>query len=196
MILACATGVIGSQLSDGTLSLMMSRPITTTRLVLSKWFAVGFAAFAVVFTQLLAEIVVTCFRTPYLLDPGAVLANAVERALLCFGLGAVITLLSTFVSGVKDLALYLVIAIGFSLLSLASQINERSASAFWKPIIKLLRPFVEGGAAAVQLVMLPYIDLSSLTLISSTLAYLSVVAFCLSLSIWLLNRKELPYGAD
>jgi ABC-type transport system involved in multi-copper enzyme maturation permease subunit len=202
LALICGAGTIGSQLSDGTLSLVLSRPITISQYAASKWFAISVAAIVVSSLQLLSELLVALCRTPAAVDVSTLAANLIERILFCIGFGAVLTFLSALVSGGKDLGLYLLAQLTLQLLALASSINARSVpEGIARFAVQVFGPVAKWLAATLQLILNPYVEVSSVLngmaiSSSSIFSYLAVITVFLSLAIFCLNRRELPYGAD
>lgn len=94
-VLAVGSDCIGAQLNDGTLSLVLSRPVRISSYAFSKWLAVANAASVAAMTQFAAEVIVAVSRTPYLIDWPYVLTNGVERLLVCFGFAAVFMFFSS-----------------------------------------------------------------------------------------------------
>ncbi len=202
MVLICGSGVIGSQLNDGTLSLALSRPVKIVTYVFSKWFAVSVAASVATGIQLIAELIVAMSRTPALIDYSNLAVNGLERTLVCFGFSAVLVLLSSLFSGIKDLGIYLLLTLALSLIGMFSQIKGSSVpEGLARTAVEILVPVARSFAGLLQSVLPPTIDLSELTSgnmpsLSAFAMYLAVITVCLSIAIFRLNRKELPYGAD
>lgn len=201
-VLACGSGCIGGQLNDGTLSLVLSRPVKISSYAFSKWFAVAVAASAASLTQFAAEMIVVACRTPYLVDGGFVLANFFERLMICFAFSAVFMFFSSMVSGAKDLAIYFVCFIIFKICEVLAQIRPETLDAgLGKTLATLFVPPIAVVDQALGFVLAPKIDLAPLLVNSvitwpSVTAYLTVLTIFISVCIYSLNRRELPYGAD
>jgi len=199
LVLIVGSGCIGSQLNDGTLSLTLSRPLTVAQYVMSKWFAVFVASSVAALSQLAAEVLVSLTRTPALINPADVLTNGAERVILCVGLSAVLILLSSLVSGVKDLAFFLVLSMVASLCVGIGQLKVDDVPAGWPQLaVSVLCPVCYHIGQAGNFILGPMVDLSSLANIpwSVVASYFAVIATFLSLAIFSLNRRELPYGAE
>jgi ABC-type transport system involved in multi-copper enzyme maturation permease subunit len=202
LILICACGVIGNQTSEGTLSLLLSRPVTVTRFVFSKWLAIAALASLVSLLQLAAELTVAVCRTPAIINWTDVGLNAFERLLMCLGVSALMILLSSLVSGIKDLGLVMLIYIGEKILQALSMLRVTDVpEGLMRASASALFPAVRVIAAVLNTIMQPGIDMSVLLAglsipISEITSYLAVIFVCLALAIFRLNRKELPYGAD
>jgi hypothetical protein len=201
-VLACGSGCIGGQLNDGTLSLVLSRPIKISSYALSKWLAVAIAASTVSMIQFSAELFVALFRTPYALDATLIATNGTERILLCFGFSAVFMFFSSLVSGSKDLAVYLVFLIASGITGMLAQIEPNSIpEGIGRSIATMLVPPIGSVYEILHFILEPTIALTTLLkhgLFSwiEVTAYFSVIAFFVSVCIYSLNRRELPYGAD
>lgn len=201
-VLACGSGCIGGQLNDGTLSLVLSRPLKISSYVVSKWLAVAVASTIASMMQLVSELIVAYFRTPHLLDFGQILTNGIERILICFGFSAVLMFFSSIVSSSKDLAIYLVCYLVSQVCGMLAQIRpETLPEGAGRIAASLLVPPVALFYQFINFVLAPNIDLSPLrnhfpiNWVGCT-AYFAVVACFTSLCIYSLNRRELPYGAD
>lgn len=201
-VLTCGSGCIGRQLNDGTLSLVLSRPVKISSYAVSKWLSVAIASSLASMIQFAAELIVQDARAPYVMDAGFILTNGVERLLMCAGFSAVLMFFSSLVSGSKDLAVYLVCYIVEQIVSLISQIRpETIQNNLGKIAASIFVPPAGVLAQILQLVLAPSIDLSPLinhVMVNwfEITAYFAVVTFFISICIFSLNRRELPYGAD
>jgi hypothetical protein len=201
-VLACASGCIGRQLNDGTLSLVLSRPLKISQYALSKWMAVSIASIVVCLTQFTAEIIVALARTPYWVSAPDIIANGVERILVCVGFSAVFVFFSSLVSGSKDLAVYLVLYLLAIISGWLGQIGpETLPEGTGRVVAKLFVPVMGVIAQVLGYVLSPFIDfaplLNGLPLSwTAFTAYFCVITIFLSFCIFGLNRRELPYGAD
>jgi ABC-type Na+ efflux pump permease subunit len=201
-VLICGSGAIGSQLNDGTLSLVLSRPVTITKYVFSKWFAVSSASSIAAIVQLLCELAVALNRTPAAVSFTDVAINGTERILVCFGFAAVMILLSALVSGIKDLGLYLLLSILGVICSMLSQIKSNSVpDGLARVAVSIMVPFAQQCQTILDQILQPFVDLSPLLSgafisLHAIASYLAVITLFLSLAIFSLNRRELPYGAD
>ncbi|HIA55576.1 MAG TPA: hypothetical protein EYN91_26420 [Candidatus Melainabacteria bacterium] len=201
-VLAVGSGCIGAQLNDGTLSLVLSRPVKISSYALSKWMAVAIAASVAGMTQFAAEIIVALARTPYSIDWAFVLTNGAERLMVCFGFAAVFMFFSSLVSGSKDLAIYLVCMIAATICQWISQIRPESipagpgriAAALLVPTFSVLHEILK--ALLAPLISLePLLNHSAISF-SSITTYFAIICVFISVCIYSLNRRELPYGAD
>jgi len=194
-------GVIGREMQHGTISLVLARPISIVSYVLSKWFAVGLAASVCAFQALLVEHLISAVFSPSLAFDPEFLVNGAERVLICFGTAAFLTFLSSLVSGLKDLALLAGLLFLLSISSAAIQILEyfpggRSGdmaeqaihigTVFAQGIIFVLYPCVPIG----------YLIAGNYNEIISLLSYATMITVFLSLSIFVLTRKEFSYAAE
>jgi ABC-type transport system involved in multi-copper enzyme maturation permease subunit len=201
-VLICGSGAIGSQISDGTLSLVLSRPLTIRKYIFSKWFAIAVASTTAALIQLVSEVIVELNRTPAALNLSDVLINGTERALFCFGFSAVMILFSAVASGFKDLGLYFILVIINAISMMLAQIKPESVpEGVGRTIVNITLPASQIVNSVTEKIIQPGIDLSPLiagTILSlhEFATYFAVIAAFLSLAIYSLNRRELPYGAD
>jgi len=197
-----ASGVIGREVQNGTIALVLARPITIANYVISKWFAVGFAASLCALEAVFCEHIISAVNCPSLLWAPEVLANAFERVILCFGTAAFLVLLSSLVSGLKDLALLAGFGFAFVLynafastvyglaISRGHMIDSNFALHFGRLIENL---FVA--------ILFPYVPLSvffsgNFFAYGPVISLVTLIACCLSISIWVLTHREFSYAAD
>ncbi len=195
-----AAGVIGREVQNGTIALVLARPISIATYVYSKWFAVAFAASLCAVEAVFCEHIISAVNCPALLWRTEFLTNGVERVLLCFGTAAFLILLSSMVSGLKDLAL--LAGYGFTFMvfaSVSSMVHHLCAAAHFDPDL------ARGAFRAIEHVfggiIFPYVQLSvffsgDLFALGSIVSYLTLITCSLALAIKVLTRKEFSYAAD
>jgi ABC-type transport system involved in multi-copper enzyme maturation permease subunit len=186
LALAFAAGLIGQDLSSGTLPLLLTRPVTRTRYVTSRWLAASAGTVAVALLQHgLAALLMVLRGAP---PPATVLLLALGNAvLLALGTCAVMTLFSSLLSGLGDLGLMALLQLSSNVLAAvgAARSSEalvraaQEAQRFLKPGFDLAT-LGHGGA-------LPVFELVS---------YLSTVTLGLALAIVIMNRRELSYATS
>lgn len=197
-----ASGVIGREVQNGTIALVLARPITIANYVVSKWFAVGFAASLCAVEAVFCEHIVSAFNCPSLLWAPEVLTNGFERVVLCFGTAAFLVFLSSLVSGLKDLALLAGFGFVFVLYNAFAQTVYQCAVTTARLVDTSFA--VNCGHLIESLfigILFPYVPLSVVTS-GNLFAYgpifslLALVTCCLSFSIWVLTHREFSYAAD
>jgi ABC-type transport system involved in multi-copper enzyme maturation permease subunit len=202
MALIWCSGVIGNQVSDGTLPLLFSRPVSTVQYVTSKWFAVGSAAALTCLAQSLAELLIALCDYPFMIDPVSAATRVFVRTLISFGVAAFFTLLSSLVSGLKDLGVYFLLVILQTIMAGLAQIKADSVPyPFWKAVVQAVIPSSRAGSDILSGLLRPSIDIelmmSAATAVWSTIFfYIAAVTGCVALAVFVLNRKELPYSVD
>ncbi|MEK7270645.1 MAG: ABC transporter permease subunit [Planctomycetota bacterium] len=184
--LVFAAGMIGQDVSSGTLQLLLARPVRRSEYVLSRGLAAVLGTLAVVWTQIAIAVLLLAARgaTPATRD---VLALAGGDALLAIGMAAVMALLSSLVPGLADLGLLLITNVTASALGAFAQFKHWEALArgaqeigrFLKPEVSLA-PLLLGGAVSWFEVV----------------SWLSTVTLCLALAIVVTNRRELSYASS
>ncbi|MDR3614460.1 MAG: hypothetical protein P4L53_12935 [Candidatus Obscuribacterales bacterium] len=201
-VLVWGCGTVGRQISDGTMSLLFSRPLTTTSFIFSKWLAVASASMATALLQLSAEAIVQFARTPSSMAYGDLWCNAAERIMFCFGFAAVMVFLSSLVTGIKDLGLVFVLTVIQSIATLVAQMKPwKGSDALTKSIIQLASAAGQFTSSLLSTLTKPTIEMQAILSAMPEMwyqifAYLAVITVCLSLAILLLNKRELPYGSD
>jgi ABC-type transport system involved in multi-copper enzyme maturation permease subunit len=199
-VLIWGIGTIGRQVQDGTLSLLLSRPLMISKLVTSKWFAVAVASSITSILQLMAELLVAFSRNQQISVFEAA-TNGVERVLVCIGLSAVVILLSSLVTGVKDIGLYVLLSILNDIFkSLAAIEPDPSQNTTLKSFVVWSAHCAGSVYRFIQECLVPKIDLQMCISLGSIpwhelSLYLAIIATSLSLAIYTLNRKEFPYGS-
>jgi ABC-type transport system involved in multi-copper enzyme maturation permease subunit len=194
-------GVIGREVQHGTISLVLARPISIASYVMSKWFAVGFAASVCSVQALLLEHLVSSAFCPSLLWQGEFLSNGLERIFLCFCAASFLILLSSLVSGLKDMALLagilFLLSISSAGMSLAQYIPGGSTGVLAEQLGHFFAVFGQG----LVFILYPYVPVGSLlggnyNDILTLLSWLTTITCCLSLAIFVLTRKEFSYAAE
>ena len=185
LMLALGAGMIGQDVSSGVLQLLCARPVRRSEYVLSRWMGVALAGVAISLAQLaIASALLTARGAA---PPAQEIALfAATRALECFGLAAVLALLSSLIGGVGDLALYLVAGLSGGVLTMVAQAKQ------WTWLDRIASQFMQA--------LMPGIDLHRLLVVTPMpwfpiLSYASTVTLCLALAIVVVNRKELSYAS-
>lgn len=186
LALTLAAGMIGQDLSSGTLQLLLARPVTRAQYVFSRWGAIAAGSVLVVVLQTLCVAAIVLVRgAPVPWDQAALyLGNSV---LLASGVAAVMALLSSLASGIADLGLLL-------LVFLTAQVLEKVGMfKSWG--------WLERGAGELLRALKPGLDLAALVhggpaVWPAVAAYLSTVTLCLALAVLVMNRRELSYASS
>jgi hypothetical protein len=185
LALTLAAGMIGQDLSSGTLQLLLARPVTRAQYVFSRWGAVTAGTFLVVVLQCLCAAALMLVRgAPVPWGQAALyLGNSL---LLAAGTAAVMALLSSLAAGIADLGLLF-------LVFLSAQVLEKVG--MFKSWDWLTR-----GAGELLRVLKPELGLATLfqggqPAWPALVAYASTVTLCLALAIVVMNRRELSYAS-
>ena len=179
-------GLIGQDVSSGTLQLLFARPVTRGEYVLSRWFGASLAASSLLVAQLALALGLMALHheTPAARDLALFVGGEV---LNIFGMISVLLLFSTMLPGVGDFLAIIVAAITGQVLQFAAT---------------LLRvPWLARAGVEVGRFILPGLDLGALFgggPISwfEVISYFSTVALCVSLAIVILNRREFSYATE
>ena len=179
-------GLIGQDVSAGTLQLLFARPLTRGEYVLSRWLAAALAASCLMLVQLAIAAGLLAMRGE---APGArdLAIFAGGQLFGIVGTISVLLLFSTLLPGVGDL-LALIVA---GVMGQGLQLGAALFNAPW-----LARAGVELGRFAA-----PALDLARLfgggrVSWFDIVAYFSSVTLCLALAIVVMNRRELSYAND
>ena len=179
-----ATGAIGQDVSNGTLQMLLSRPVTRPSYVLNRWLGSMLAAGAVALTTIgIGALLV--IGNGGKLDAIFVVRMLLEATTDIAAFTAVTVMMSAFVAGIGDLALY-----GASLF-MTSMIG--GAAEFYR------LPWVTRASRELMQVLLPKVTWewlgvgappSLLPLVSCAFT----IALSLAVAITVVNRKELSYA--
>ncbi|MFI5372636.1 MAG: ABC transporter permease subunit [Candidatus Eisenbacteria bacterium] len=183
--LVFSIGLIGQDLSSGVLQLLFARPVRRWEYVMSRWFAAGSISALVGMAQaaMIALIMVLRGAAPGVSEALVFIA---ERAFEGFGIAAVFVLLSSLVSGVGDVALWIGVQFVCGIGSMVAQAKN------WTLAARLI-----GEAQAAMNPNLPLAQIiNGLAPWAPASAYLSVVAVSLTLAVILMNRRELSYASS
>ncbi len=180
--LVIAAGVIGDSLSNGTLALLLTRPLRRRDVVYTKWMAVASASSAAMLAHLALEAAGLALhgRAQTLT---ALVLNALERVLVAGGVCAVMVCLSSVLPRKLDVATWL-IAFLFGAIAAGTE-----------------RPWLATSGEVLVNVLLPRVNLwrtfaATPIAWSAVAAYVAQVAGALALAACALNEKELSYGSE
>lgn len=186
LALTLGAGMIGQDLSSGTLQLLLARPVTRARYVFSRWGAVAAGTFLITVLQALVAALIMALRgAPVPWGEAALFLG--NNALLALGTAAVMALLSSLAAGIGDLGLLFLVFISAQVLEKAGMFKSWDWLALGagellralKPELDLA-PFFHGGPVAWLAVV----------------SYLSTVTLCLGLAVVVMNRRELSYASS
>jgi ABC-type transport system involved in multi-copper enzyme maturation permease subunit len=179
-------GVVGQDFSSGVIQLVFARPITRARYVTCQWLAVGLAAAALATgAVVLSAVAARLAGSPRVAMDLAGRLTA-DNVIACFGIGAVLVMLSSFGSGLSGMALAVVLTAG--------SVTTVQLAREWP------NPIVEAVAARLLALLLPRVDLAELVVDGrvswhATTSYLSTVTICLVVAIAVLNRRDVSYAS-
>jgi ABC-type transport system involved in multi-copper enzyme maturation permease subunit len=186
LALTLAAGMIGQDVSTGTIQLVFARPVTRAQYVFSKWAAVTLGTWCVIALECVLAGVVMLARGAPIPWGGAALFLA-NNALLALGTAAVMALLSALVPGLGDLGLLFLAFLSAQVIGgIGSFRNWRLAMRAAEELQRSLKPEIELWSLAHGHPV-PW---------SMVIAYFSTVTLCLAIAILLMNRKELSYASS
>ena len=183
--LILGAGAIGRDLTSGALALALTRPLLRRDYVLAKWAAIVAAAGLVTLLQLGLEAGIMAWYYPRAFDllSNQPLHAAFTRLSLCAGVGAVLVLLSTLVSGQGNVIL-------FGLCFAAAQVLQGQGASLKLPWVSRVGQELAGAL----LPRLNAIDVfrSSPPSWYAILTWLSTVCLALCGAVLVLNHRD-PY---
>ena len=177
-------GLIGQDLSSGTLQLLFARPVTRTEYVLSRWLSAGLAASCLVVAQIAigAGLLAMHGEAPAAREIG-ILAG--EQVLAALGTTSVLLLLSSLLPGLGDI----LGIVGATFLASALQLAAALLKATW-----VARAGVELGRFVSPTLALGPIFGGGAVSWFEVVSYFSTVTLCVALAIVVMNRRELSYA--
>ena len=179
-------GIIGLEVSTGSLALFFTRPLTRFAYVLSRWAGAAAVASALVVLSLTAEVALLVARDAEV-GVTAVLMALADRISVVIGIVSVMTFFSAMASSLGDLVIW--IAINIVAMSLGAS-GEAAAIPLLTDAGHVLRGIANPGIDSFRL-------LSSMRLPWSHPAlYLATVLLAIGLAGVVLNRKELSYASE
>ena len=181
-----AAGAIGQEVASGVLTLTFARPVTRQAYVLSRWAGAGGFAAALGLAQIAVGLMAIAARGGPLPQGADVAALVLECVLVSFTASAVMVMLSSFVNGLGDVALW---ATGMAIALFATGIAQVKD---W--------PALARAAQELQLVLIPSLHAGWLFGVGepqpfALISVLSTLAASLAVAVWVVNRKELSYAA-
>ena len=182
--LLLAAGAIGQDVSSGVLQLVFARPVARAEYVLSRWLACTLGASTICALQLVLAVAGILVRGGHVAPLDAV-ALLLEDLLAGGAQVAVMLLLSAAVTGLGDLALFL-------LGMLSMQVTGMVAGAkHWEVLARI--------AAEIQSTLSPKLDLAWIAghgspAFAGLALVLSTIAIGLAGAITLISRRELSYA--
>ena len=186
LALTLAAGMIGQDLSSGTLQLLLARPVTRAQYVFSRWGAVAAGTLLITVLQTLVAALVMTLRGAPVPWGGAALFLA-NGALLALGTAAIMALLSSLAAGLGDLGLLFLVFISAQVLEKVGMFKS------WEWLVR--------DAGKLLQLLKPELDLASLShggpvAWFAVVSYLSTVTLCLGLAVVVMNRRELSYASS
>jgi len=179
-------GLIGQDVSSGTLQLLFARPVTRAEYVLSRWLGAALAASCLLAVQLAIGVALMALHHE---APGAkdLAIFAGGQVLAAFGTVSVLLLFSTVLPGVGD---FIAIIVGI----VTGQALQLAAVLF-------KAPWLARAGTEIGRFMVPTLDLGALfgggpVSWFEVVSYFSTVTLCVALAIVILNRRELSYATE
>lgn len=181
-----AAGVIGLEVSSGSLALFFTRPITRWSYVFSRWGGAAAVACSLTLVSLAGEVVLIHGRGGEVSSTTLIIA-LIDRLSIVIGVVTMMTCFSALVSSLGDLVIWM----SAHILAMSLAASGDAASI----------PILSKAGGALRRVANPEIDafllLSSMRVPWSHLAfYAGIVLLALGIAAFALNRKELTYASE
>lgn len=181
-----SAGIIGLEISTGSLSLYFTRPITRAAYVLSRWGGAASVAASMTLVSLGAESAILLYRDGEMSLAAFLLALA-DRLLATIGVVSVMVCFSALTSSLGDLVIWASIHI---LAVAAASAGQMAAMTWMQDLARILRRVAN-----------PMLDVHRL-LASSRVPWAEVAGYAATLilaaaiAIVAMNRKELSYASE
>lgn len=184
--LLSSAGIIGLEISTGSLSLYFTRPLTRAAYVVSRWSAAASLAAGMTLIGLAAESAIVLFRDGDISLAAFVLAFT-DRLFVTIGIVSVMVCFSALTSSLGDLVIWASIHI----LALATGAAGHMAAIVW----------MQDLARVLRRIANPMFDLhrvlsSSRIPWAEVLGYGATLTLAVAIAIAALNRKELSYASE
>jgi ABC-type transport system involved in multi-copper enzyme maturation permease subunit len=181
-----SAGLVGQDVSSGTLQLLLARPVTRAEYVVSRWLGAVLIATGLLVAQLVLGVALLGLRGEL---PGGkeLVLFAGGQVLDIVGTTSVLLLFSTMLPGIGD---FLAVIVA-TLTGQALQLGGTLFKAAW-----LVRAGVEVGRFVA-----PALDLGRLfgggpVSWFEVVSYFSTVTLCVALAIVVMTRRELSYATE
>jgi len=179
-------GLIGMDVSSGTLQLLFARPVTRAEYVVSRWLGAAATASCLSAAQVAfgAGLLALHHTPPDARDLAIVLGVQVLNA---FGTASVLLLLSTLLPGIGDiLAIFVAVVTGQALQLGAALFKAPWLARAGQELVRFVNPSLDLGA----------IFGSGPVSWFEVVSYFSTVTLCVALAIVVMNRRELSYATE
>jgi hypothetical protein len=181
-----ASGIIGLEVSSGSLSLFFTRPLSRARYVLSRWSAAASVALTAISLGLAIETTIIAIRNGDI-SAAAVALALTDRALLAIGIVSVLACFSAIASSLGDLVIWA----SLHILGVALGAAGHSANIVWlQDVARLLRRVANPMLDVHRLLASSRVPWAEVTGYAATLALAAAIA------IFVMNRKELSYASE
>ena len=180
-----AAGILGQELSSGTLQLALARPLTRRRYVLGRWLGAvaGIAAIAALLIGVGAILLARNGHAPTAAELGVTYAQAVLDGAAT---AAVLTAFSALLGGLGDLAILLLL---YTSLPLLEQVAPPMGWTMLSRVLDAIHPIVAPRFALGFLAGAGSVSWAGLANASG------VLVLGLGIAIAAMNRRELSYGS-
>ncbi|MBI3535775.1 MAG: ABC transporter permease subunit [Deltaproteobacteria bacterium] len=188
-------GLIGRDVSTGTLHLLLTRPIIRYRYVLVKWFALSFLATTICWLNFFLGIgIIRIFQGESIVTH-VLLGEMINVLIYSFGTASLVAAFSSLLPGHGDLGLWFSLFLIFQGAIQLLIYLKIYATMFVKVGLEILLPgynFVDYNSGKLSEILAKW---SGFDMYLFGLAWLAIMLVYLSLACWALNRKELSYGS-
>jgi ABC-type transport system involved in multi-copper enzyme maturation permease subunit len=178
-------GMIGQDVSAGTLPLLLARPVSRTRYVVARWLGVILGAWLIVALQGLCAASIMLARgaaVPWR-DGALFLANGAFEVI---GMASLLAVLSALMNGLGDLGLLLLLFMSRQALGMVAQVRSSA------PLLRAAEEL--GRLIGPKLELGPFFGPAPVSWFE-VVSYFSTVTLCLALAILIVNRRELSYAS-
>lgn len=181
-----AAGIIGLEISTGSLSLYFTRPITRAAYVVSRWCGAVSVAVGMMALGLACESAIVALRDGEISGAAIALAFA-DRFFALVGIVSVMVCFSALASSLGDLVIWA----GLHILAVSCTIASQFVSFAWlREVARVLRGIANPALDLHRIFAASRVPWAELTGYAATLALAAAIA------IFAMNRKELSYASE
>lgn len=195
-------GVIGQDMSSGTIQVILSRPLSRVSYVLSKWTAIFLGSVFFCLFTLLAEHLVSVGQNSALLFDSSVLVAGASRILLCLLSTSTIVCVSSLFPGMRDILALIAVSFVDAFVSFVLFHCGDFSSVSWIPeaLMKTMNNAVH--FIAYLSAMLGSITDIRLAFIVYGISWTRISLFCLlvsglvAIAVLSVIKREISYATD
>lgn len=198
-------GILGQDVAKGTLSVLFARPLRRHSYVLTRWLVLSISSSVLCLMLLVIEQIAGMAAFPGIMPDINTFYDGAARVSMCFGLSATFIMFSSILPHSMDLCAWILLCFSSSVVVEIGHLNpiyltQPYGSELSRRLSEFVIPICRELSIPMQSLALPYLDVGYLFHCSSIswfaiFTYLSNIALCLLVAVFMVNRKEVSYAA-